>query len=73
MTRTVARIGPDGHQDELRRDDYFPTLIFPSQLHDTKEMNNEILTAINNERDSDAKGIERSNYRASTLHDSPLN
>lgn len=64
MTRTVARIGPDGHQDELRRDDYFPTLIFSSQLHDTKEMNNEILTAINNERDSDAKGIERSNYRA---------
>lgn len=64
MTRTVAHIGPEGNQDELRRDDYFPTLIFSSFLHDAKAMNNEILTAINNERDKDAKGIERSNYRS---------
>lgn len=64
MTRTVAQIGPDGHQDELRRDEYFPTLIFSSLLHDAKEMNTDILTAINDERDRDAKGIERSNYRS---------
>jgi uncharacterized protein (TIGR02466 family) len=64
MTRTVAQIGPEGKQDELRRDEYFPTLIFSSQLHDAKEMNNDILTAINNERDRDVKGIERSNYRS---------
>jgi uncharacterized protein (TIGR02466 family) len=64
MTRTVAQIGPDGRQDELRRDDYFPTLIYSSLLHDAKDLNNGILTAISNERDRDAKGIERSNYRS---------
>jgi len=64
MTKTVAQIGPDGNQDELRRDEYFPTLIFSSMLHDAKEMNNEILTAINDERDRDTTGIERSNYRS---------
>ncbi len=64
MTRTVAQIGPDGQQDELRRDEYFPTLIFSSFLHDAKAMNTEILAAINDERDRDAKGIERSNFRS---------
>jgi len=64
MTKTVAQIGPKGSRDELRRDDYFPTLIFSSMLHDAKDMNNEILTAINDERDLDTKGIERSNYRS---------
>jgi len=64
MTRTIAQIGPAGQQDELRRDDYFPTLIYSCMLHDAKEMNEEILTAINNERDRDEKGIERSNFKS---------
>ena len=64
MTGIVAQVGPEGHQDELRREDYFPTLIFSSFLHDADEMNTELLAAINDERDRDAKGIERSNYRA---------
>ncbi len=64
MTRTVERIKTEGGQDELKRDEYFPTLIYSAFLHDAEEMNKEILAAINAERDRDAKGIERSNYRS---------
>ncbi len=64
MTRTICQIETEGGQDELRRDDYFPTLVFSSLLHDAESMNKEILAAINAERDRDAKGIERSNYRS---------
>lgn len=64
MTRTVCQIESEGGQDELRRDDYFPTLVFSTLLHDAESMNKEILAAINRERDRDAKGIERSNYRS---------
>lgn len=64
MTRTISSIGPEGHKDELRRDDYFPTLIYSSFLHDAEDLNKEILAAINVEREKDTKGIERSNYRS---------
>ena len=64
MTRTIAQIGPEGRKDELRRDDYFPTLIYSSVLNDAKDLNKEILGAINAERQKDSKGIERSNYRS---------
>lgn len=64
MTRTISQIETDGGQDELRRDDYFPTLVYSSRLHDAEDMNKEILAAIYAERDKDSKGIERSNYRS---------
>lgn len=64
MTRTICQIDTEGGQDELRRDDYFPTLVYSTMLHDAEAMNREILTAINSERDRDAKGIERSNFRS---------
>lgn len=64
MTRTISQIETDGGQDELRRDDYFPTLVYSSRLHDAEDMNKEILAAIYAERDKDFKGIERSNYRS---------
>jgi uncharacterized protein (TIGR02466 family) len=64
MTRTIAQIETLGGKDELRRDDYFPTLVFSTFVHDAEEMNKEILEAINYERDRDTKGIERSNYRS---------
>jgi len=64
MTRTIAQIETLGGQDELRRDEYFPTLVYSTFVHDAEEMNKEILEAINYERDRDAKGIERSNYRS---------
>lgn len=64
MTRTVCQIESESGQDELRRDDYFPTLVFSTLLHDAESMNKEILAAITQERDRDAKGIERSNFRS---------
>ena len=64
MTRTVSQVETDGGTDELRRDDYFPTLIYSSMLHDRVSMNKEILAAIYAEREKDTKGIERSNYRS---------
>lgn len=64
MTRTVQTIETDGGNDELRRDDYFPTLVFSSKLHDAESMNKEILDAIIEERKKDTKGIERSNFRS---------
>lgn len=64
MTRTVGQIETDSGQHELRRDDYFPTLVFSTLLHDAESMNKEILGAINQERERDAKGIERSNFRS---------
>lgn len=64
MTRTIAQIGPEGSEDELRRDEYFPTLIYSSFMHDKKSLNDEILDAINVERSTDSKGIERSNFRS---------
>lgn len=64
MTRTVAQIETEGGQDELRRDDYFPTLVYSIRLHDAESMNKEILTAIREEQERDGKGIERSNYRS---------
>ncbi len=64
MTRTVAQIEVDGGTDELRRDDYFPTLIYSTMLNDREAMNKTILEAIYAERDKDNKGIERSNIRA---------
>ena len=64
MTRNIAQIGAEGHQDTLRRDEYFPTLIFSSKLHDADEMNKEIIAAINTERDKDSKGIVRSNFKS---------
>ncbi len=63
MTRNISQIGPKGHEDTLRRDDYFPTLIYSSMLHDAEEINKDILEAIDIERGLDAKGIERSNFR----------
>ncbi|MFD3191430.1 TIGR02466 family protein [Sedimentitalea sp. HM32M-2] len=64
MTRTIAQLETEGGQDELRRDDYFPTLVYSTMLHDAEDMNKEILAAIYDERDKDSKGIERSNYRS---------
>lgn len=64
MTRTICQIESNTGQDELRRDDYFPTLVFSAMLHDAETMNKEILAAINSERDRDSKGIERSNFRS---------
>ncbi|WP_424986771.1 TIGR02466 family protein [Microbulbifer sp. S227A] len=64
MTRTIAQIDTQNGQDELRRDDYFPTLVYSTKLHDAESMNKEILAAILAERDKDSKGIERSNYRS---------
>ena len=64
MTRTIAKLDTPGGQDELRRDDYFPTLVYSTRLHDAVEMNREILAAIRDERARDAKGIERSNFRS---------
>ncbi|AVO39417.1 TIGR02466 family protein [Pukyongiella litopenaei] len=64
MTRTVRTIETEGGNDELRRDDYFPTLVFSSKLHDAETMNREILDAILEERKKDTKGIERSNFRS---------
>lgn len=64
MTRTIAQIDTEGGQDELRRDDYFPTLLYSTKLHDAEDMNKEILAAIFEERERDSKGIERSNYRS---------
>lgn len=64
MTRTISQIETDGGTDELRRDDYFPTLVYSTLLHDAESMNKEILAAINEERDRDSKGIERSNFRS---------
>ena len=64
MTRTIAQIETQNGHDELRRDDYFPTLVFSTKLHDSESVNKEILAAINGERERDAKGIERSNFRS---------
>ncbi|MEP2891861.1 TIGR02466 family protein [Tateyamaria sp.] len=64
MTRTIAQIETDAGTDELRRDDYFPTLIYSSMLNDRASLNEEILTAIYAEREKDTTGIERSNIRA---------
>lgn len=64
MTRTIAQIETGSGTDELRRDDYFPTLIYSIKLHDADAMNKQILEAIYAERDRDSKGIERSNFRS---------
>ena len=64
MTRTVAQIETGSGTDELSRDDYFPTLVYSARLHDASAMNKEILAAINEEREKDQKGIERSNFRS---------
>lgn len=64
MTRTISQIKTGEGADELRRDDYFPTLVYSAKLHDADSMNREILDAIYDERDRDSKGIERSNYRS---------
>ena len=64
MTRTIAQIDTGNGSDELRRDDYFPTLIYSIKLHDSEKKNRVILDAIYDERDKDSKGIERSNYRS---------
>ena len=64
MTRTIAQIETGDGADELRRDDYFPTLIYSIKLHDAESMNRDILEAIYAERDRDSKGIERSNFRS---------
>ena len=64
MTRTIAQIENGQGVDELRRDDYFPTLVYSTRLHDGPEMNKKILAAIYEEREKDSKGIERSNFRS---------
>jgi uncharacterized protein (TIGR02466 family) len=64
MARTVSQIQNEGGADELRRDDYFPTMVYSTLLHDAESMNKEILAAIDEERTRDAKGIERSNFRS---------
>lgn len=64
MTRTISQIETGSGMDELRRDDYFPTLLYSIKLHDAESMNKEILKAIYEERDRDSKGIERSNFRS---------
>ncbi|WP_158966844.1 TIGR02466 family protein [Chachezhania sediminis] len=48
----------------MRRDDYFPTLVYSTKLQDTDAMNRDILAAIQDERDRDNQGIERSNFRS---------
>lgn len=64
MTRTVAQFETNGGQDEFRRDDYFPTLVYSTKLHDSEAVNKEILAAIRGEQERDQKGIERSNFRS---------
>lgn len=64
MVRTISQIETDQGQDELRRAEYFPTLVYSTQLHDAEAMNKEILAAIRAEQDRDSKGIERSNFRS---------
>ncbi|MHA6261777.1 TIGR02466 family protein [Arenibacterium sp. CAU 1754] len=64
MTRTISQIETGSGIDELRRDDYFPTLLYSIKLHDAESMNREILQAIFEERERDSKGIERSNFRS---------
>lgn len=64
MTRMISQIETNGGQDELRRDDYFPTLVYSSKLHDAEAVNKDILAAIYEEKDKDQKGIERSNFRS---------
>lgn len=64
MTRTISQIETGSGIDELRRDDYFPTLLYSINLHDAESMNKEILQAIFEERERDSKGIERSNFRS---------
>ncbi len=64
MTRTIGQIGPEGKKDELRRDDYFPTLIYSAMMHDAKDLNAKILKAVHDEQERDEKGIERSNFRS---------
>jgi len=61
---TVAKFDTEGGQDSLNRDDYFPTMVFSSMLHDAESLNKDIMKAINDERDRDEKGIERSNIKA---------
>lgn len=64
MARPIAQIETDTGTDELRRDEFFPTLVYSILLHDADSVNDEILQAIHEERDKDAKGIERSNIRS---------
>jgi len=64
MARSIAKFETDGGEDELRRKEYFPTLIYSATVHDAEAMNKELLAAIREEQVRDARGIERSNYRA---------
>lgn len=64
MTRMIGQYETNGGQDELRRDDYFPTLVFSTKLHDSEAVNKDILAAVRGEQDRDQKGIERSNFRS---------
>ena len=64
MARPIAQIETDTGTDELRRDEFFPTLVYSILLHDADSVNDEILQAIHEERDKDSKGIERSNIRS---------
>jgi len=64
MSATHMKVSTDAGQDAVRRDEYFPTLVYSSKLQDSDDMNREILAAINEERDRDSQGIERSNFRS---------
>ena len=63
MTRVISRIKTGEHSDALRRDDYFPTLVYSILLSDAESLNRTILNAVREERARDAKGLERSNFR----------
>lgn len=36
---TVAKFNTEGGEDSLNRDDYFPTMVFSSMLHDAESLN----------------------------------
>ncbi|MGR3660731.1 MAG: hypothetical protein ACU0CA_06010 [Paracoccaceae bacterium] len=64
MAKTIKKFSSELGTDTLRRNDYFPTLVYSAILHDAESMNKEILAAINGERERDGKGLERSNFRS---------
>ncbi len=64
MATTVGQIETHGGKDDLRREMYFPTLVFSASFHDADELNDALVKAIYEERDKDQKGIERSNFRS---------
>lgn len=64
MVETVAKIQTHGGTDTLSRELYFPTMVFSTKMHDSKEMCASLTKSIREEMDRDSAGIERSNYRS---------